>query len=105
MAKKSSVADVQPLGNRVLVKPLDESALEKTTAAGIIIPETAKEEKPQQGTVVAVGPGEVVDGQKVVPEVKKGDTVVFSKFGYDEIKVGDDEYYILKGDNILAVIK
>jgi len=104
MPKKEKDINIHPLGSRVLVKPFEESQLEKKTDAGIIIPETAKEERPQQGKVVAVGEGVYVDGEIRKPAVKKGDKVIFSKFGYDEVKVGDDEYYLLKEDNILATI-
>ncbi|MEX1026709.1 MAG: co-chaperone GroES [Candidatus Paceibacterota bacterium] len=108
MAKKkesSRSASVQPLGDRVLVEPVEEDQLSEKNTAGIIIPETADQEKPQQGKVVAVGEGRRDEsGERVPMDVKKGDTVIFSKFGYDTVTVGDTEYYILKEDNILAII-
>lgn len=94
-----------PLGDRVLVKPLtgDEG---KKTKSGIIIPETVDKEKPEQGKVIAVGAGRLNDEGKVLPiRVKVGDTVIFSKYGPDEIKVDGEEYYILSESNILAIIK
>ena len=96
--------DIVPLGDRVLVRPVTED--EKKSASGIIIPETIDKEKPQQGKVVAVGEGRITDEGKLVPvTVKKGDTVIFSKYGHDEIKVDNEEYYILSESNILAIIK
>ena len=89
MAKKN----VTPLGDRVLVEPL---VVDETSPAGIIIPETASKEKPKQGTVIAVG--ELDD----VKDVKKGDTVLFSDYGYDEVNVDGKEYYIIQSKNLLA---
>lgn len=97
----SNTLGVTPLGDRVLVKPL---APETTTPSGIIIPDTAKE-KPEQGKVVAVGAGKKTDEGKVVPvSVKVGDKVMFNKYGFDEVKVGGVEYYLISEQNILAVI-
>ena len=91
---------IRPLNDRILVKRLEG---EEKTAGGIIIPDTAKE-KPQEGEVKAVGPGRVLDdGTKVQMEVKVGDKVVFSKYAGTEIKIGDEEYLILRQDDILAV--
>ncbi|MDP3725565.1 MAG: co-chaperone GroES [bacterium] len=93
-----------PLGDRVLIA-VDISE-DKKTESGIIIPETVNKEKPEIGQVVAVGAGRVNDNGDIVPmNVKKGDTVIFSKFGPDEIKVDDEEYLILSESNILAIIK
>ena len=108
MASKKSVSAegrVTPLGDRVLVQPFEESELESKTDSGIIIPETVEKEKPGQGKVIAVGAGKLEDGARVPPAVKKGDKIIFSKFGYDEVTVDGQEFYILKEDNILAVIK
>ncbi|OHA85171.1 MAG: co-chaperone GroES [Candidatus Yonathbacteria bacterium RIFOXYC1_FULL_52_10] len=100
----STKRKIIPLGDRVLVKPL--SADDKKTASGIIIPDTVSQEKPEQGTVVAVGAGRVNDDGKAIPvSVKVGDTIIFSKYGPDEIKVDGEEYYILGESSILAVIK
>jgi chaperonin GroES len=92
---------IRPLGDRVLVKQVEA---ETKTASGIIIPDTAKE-KPQEGKVIAVGTGKIVDGKKVELDVKKGDKILFSKYGGDEIKIEGVEYKILKEDDILAVIE
>lgn len=90
-----------PLGDRVLIQPV---LREEKTASGIIIPDTVSKEKPEQGTVIAVGEGKYEDGVLVAPRVHVGDTVVFSKYGYDEIKVEGVEYFILREDSILAII-
>ena len=93
---------VRPLHDRVLVKRLEE---ELKTKGGIIIPDTAKE-KPIQGVVEAVGNGRVREDGSVTPlDVKKGDKVLFSKYGGTEVKVGGTEYLILREDDILAVIE
>jgi chaperonin GroES len=92
---------LQPLGDRVLVERLQS---EEVTAAGIVLPETAKE-KPQKGTVVAVGPGSRgKDGERVPMGVKVGDIVVFGRYGATEIKEGGREYLILREDDIVAVV-
>lgn len=95
-----------PLGDRILIKPLAPEEMEgKTTSFGIIIPDTVSKEKPEQGTVVAVGPGKRGDdGKLVAPSVKVGDKVMFSKYGFDEVKVGGQEYYIVSESNILAIL-
>ena len=94
--------NLQPLGDRVVVKPLSEE--DSKTPSGIYIPDTAKE-KPQEGEVVAVGPGEPNDnGEKIKPDVEKGDKVVYSKYGGTEIKVDGEEYLILSSRDILAVV-
>jgi chaperonin GroES len=93
---------IKPLEDRVLVT-IDEN--EQTTASGLVIPDTAKE-KPQQGTVVAVGPGKRSDqtGDVIPLDVNEGDTVLFSKYGGTEVKVGGQEYLILSARDILAVL-
>lgn len=106
-AKKKTVGaagKVVPLGDRILLKPLLKEDIQKNSF-GIIIPDTVDKEKPEQGKVVAVGEGRYEDGKLIPIRVKIGDTVVFSKYGYDEIKVNEEEFYILKEDHILAVIK
>lgn len=105
--KNVSKASISPLGDRVVVRPLSEEELATKSVSGIIIPDTVSKEKPEQGIVVAVGPGKWnEDGDKRIPvSVKVGDKIIFSKYGYDEIKLGSDEYYILSESNILAVIK
>jgi len=92
---------VKPLGSRVLVKAL--SAEEKTDS-GIYLPESAKE-KPEEGEVLEVGEGKWIEGKLVPLSVKKGDRVIFSKYGPDEIKVDGEELLIVKEEDILAVIE
>ncbi|WP_052664335.1 co-chaperone GroES [Nitriliruptor alkaliphilus] len=93
---------IKPLEDRVIVT-LDQS--EQTTASGLVIPDTAKE-KPQQGTVVAVGPGKRSDttGDVIQMDVNSGDTVLFSKYGGTEVKVDGEEYLILSARDILAIV-
>lgn len=102
---KNSVKNIgiTPLGDRVL---LEIPTREEKTKGGIIIPETVNQEKPEEGKVIAVGAGRVTDSGDVIPvKVKVGDKVVFSKYGHDEITVEGTTYYMLKEENILAVIK
>jgi len=93
--------NLEPLDDRVVVKPGDE---EQTTASGIVIPDTAKE-KPQEGEVVAVGPGRFEDGTRVPMDVKVGDTVLYSKYGGTEVKVQGEEHLVLSARDILAIVK
>lgn len=102
--KKAGNEKITPLGDRVLVKPFSPEEI-KTTPSGIIIPDTVSKEKPEQGTVMAVGDGRWDDGKKIPVALKVGDKVVFSRYGYEEIKVEGVEYYILKEENILAIIR
>ena len=90
-----------PLGDRVVLKQL---VAEETTKSGIVLPGQSKE-KPQQAEVVAVGPGGVVDGKEIKMEVKVGDQVVYSKYAGSEIKLDDEEYIIVKQNDILAIIE
>ncbi|HUY62417.1 MAG TPA: co-chaperone GroES [Candidatus Paceibacterota bacterium] len=101
MAKKLSL---KPLADRVVVRPAEKEG-EKKLASGIIIPASADKEKPMTGEVVAVGPGKYEDGARVPMAVAVGDRVLFSKYGYDEVKVDGEEYYILSESSILAVLK
>ncbi len=96
---------IRPLGDRVVVRPLTEVEAGTMSASGIIIPETAKKEKPEQGIVVAVGAGKWnEDGdQRLAVDVKVGDKVVFSKYGYDEVKVAGKDYFIVSESSILGV--
>lgn len=105
MAKKpSKKISIVPQGDRVLVKP--EVAGDEKSPSGIIIPDTAQKEKPEQGKVVAVGEGKRNEkGDVLGMRVKEGDTIVFSKYGFDEVKIDDEEYYIVSESSILAVIK
>ncbi len=90
-----------PLGDRVVLKELQA---EETTASGIVLPGQAQE-KPQQAEVVAVGPGGVVDGKEIKMEVKTGDQVIYSKYAGTDVKLGEDEYIIVRQSDILAVVK
>jgi chaperonin GroES len=93
---------VKPLEDRVLIKPLEP---EKKTVSGIYLPESAKE-KPMQGKVVAVGPGKLLDnGERVVPSVKKGDTVVFGKYAGTEIEIKNTKHMIMRETELLGLIE
>jgi len=93
---------IRPLDDRVVVKPLES---EEKTAGGIVLPDTAKE-KPQRGKVVAVGEGKLNDdGTRTKPLVKKGDEVIFAKYGGTEVLIGDDECVILRESDILAKVE
>ena len=104
VTKPVSSFGVIPLGDRVLVKPME--ALMERSPSGIIIPDSATKEKAGRGKVVAVGEGRRADnGNLIAPRVKVGDVVMFSKYGYDEITVENTEYYIVNEPSILAIIK
>ena len=93
--------DLQPLGDRLIVEALEE---EETTSSGIVLPDTAKE-KPQRGRVLAVGPGpRDEDGNHIAMELEEGDEIIFSKYGGTEIKIGTDEYLILRESDVLAKV-
>jgi chaperonin GroES len=95
-----ATVQLRPLGDRVVVKTIEA---EEKTKGGIILPDTAKD-KPQEGEVVAVGPGRILDnGNRVAPEVKVGDRVIYSKYGGTEIKVDDTEYLVIRESDLLAV--
>ena len=97
---------IKPLHNNVLIEPLSEEERGSKTKSGILIPETADKEKPDQGRVVEVGPGKIDEGGKIIPvSVKKGQKIIFSKYGPDEIKIEDKKYFIISEDNILAIIE
>jgi len=95
-------ATIKPLEDRILVQPLEA---ETTTASGLVIPETAKE-KPQEGKVLAVGPGRVDDkGVRVPMDIKVGDVVIYSKYGGTEVKYSGEEYLLLNARDVLAVVE
>lgn len=98
---------IKPFGDRVLVKPFTEDELRggKKNHYGIVIPDTVSKEKSAQGKVVAVGEGKREDGKLVPVQIKVGDKIVFSKYSYDEVEYEGGEYYLVKEENILAVIK
>ncbi len=94
--------NLKPLGDRVVVRPQDDA--EARTASGLVIPDTAKE-KPQQGDVLAVGPGALDDnGNRIPMDVSVGDVVLYSKYGGTEVKVGGVEYLIVSARDLLAVV-
>jgi chaperonin GroES len=94
---------IKPLADYVLLEPIKE---EEKTKAGILLPQTAERERPEQGKVIAVGPGRRDEKGNLIPvEVKVGQKVLFKKYGPDEIKVDDKEYLICKEEDILAVIE
>lgn len=90
-----------PLGDKVVLKQL---VAEETTKSGIVLPGQAKE-KPQQAVVIAVGPGGIVDGKEVVMQVKTGDKVIYSKYAGTEVKLEEEEYIIVKQNDIVAVVE
>ncbi|WP_420818769.1 co-chaperone GroES [Nocardioides houyundeii] len=94
--------NIKPLEDRIVVKPLDA---EQTTASGLVIPDTAKE-KPQEGEVVAVGPGRFnEDGDERIPmDISVGDKVIYSKYGGTEVKYSGQEFLILSGRDVLAIV-
>ena len=93
--------NLKPLGDRVVIKQLEA---EEKTKSGIILAGNAKE-KPQEAEVVAVGPGGTVDGKEIKMEVKAGDRVIYSKYAGTEVKLGEDEYIIVKQSDILAIVE
>jgi chaperonin GroES len=98
----AAATQIRPLADRVVVKPLEET---EQTRGGLYIPDTAKE-KPQQGEVVAVGPGRTgEDGKRIEMEVKPGDRVLYGKYSGTEVTLGEEEYLILRESDVLAVVK
>jgi chaperonin GroES len=98
----SPMVNVRPLGDRILVKRLEE---EEVMKGGIIIPDTAKE-KPQRGEVVAVGLGRLDDDGKRIPlDVKEGDNILFGKYAGNEVTIDDEEYLIMREDDVLAIVE
>ncbi|GAC1325900.1 MAG: co-chaperone GroES [Mycobacteriales bacterium] len=92
---------IKPLEDRIVVQP---SEAEQTTASGIVIPDTAKE-KPQEGTVLAVGPGRFEDGARVPLDVQVGDVVIYSKYGGTEVKYSGEDYLVLSARDLLAIVE
>ncbi|HHV94288.1 MAG TPA: co-chaperone GroES [Firmicutes bacterium] len=92
---------VRPLADRVIVKPIEA---EERTKSGIVLPDTAKE-KPQEGEVIAVGPGRYEDGKLIPMNVKQGDRVLFAKYAGTEIKIDGEEYLIMRESDILGIIE
>ncbi|MBQ3783649.1 MAG: co-chaperone GroES [Lachnospiraceae bacterium] len=90
-----------PLGDKVVLKQLEA---EETTKSGIVLPGQAQE-KPQQAEVIAVGPGGVVDGKEVTMQVKVGDKVIYSKYAGTDVKLGDEEFIVVKQNDIVAIVE
>jgi chaperonin GroES len=106
--KQMKTAGILPLGDRVLVRPFTEEEVKGEKGNkhyGIILPDNLSKEKSAQGKVLAIGEGKYVDGKLMPVRVKVGDVVLFSKYGYDEVEHNGEELYLLKEDNLLAVIK
>jgi chaperonin GroES len=94
---------LRPLNDHVIVKPITEE--ESTSKAGIVLPETVDKEKPEKGEVMEVGPGKLLNsGERASMSLKKGDQVVFKKYSPDEINVGEEEYLVLREEDVLAVV-
>lgn len=94
--------NLKPIGSNIIVKAIDA---EKTTAAGIIIPDTADKERPEKGEVLAVGPGRVLEnGQRQQMDVQVGQKVVFKKYAPDEVKVDGETYLVIGADDVIAII-
>ena len=101
-SSKKKSPNLQPLGDRIVV---EREASETATAGGILLP-TSAQNKPSRGTVVAVGDGKLLkNGQRSELQVKAGDQVLFTSYGPDEIKIGEDEYLLMREDDVLAVIE
>ncbi len=102
MADTATKIKIQPLGDRLIIKAIEAKEIKKS---GIIIPETAKE-KPQEGEVVAVGKGKLTEEGKLIPmEVKTGDTVLYGKYSGTEIKINDEEYLIMREEDVLGIVR
>jgi len=101
-SKKKSKLQIQPLGDRVVV---DRDESQETTAGGIVLPDTAKD-KPVRGTIIALGTGRVLDdGSRSSFQVKEGDRVLFNQYGPETIQFGEDEYLLMREDDILAIVE
>ena len=97
------MSTLRPLGDRMIVKALTK---EEVTSSGIILPDTASQERPEQGEVIAVGPGRMLDnGSLASMNVKVGDTVMFKKYGPDEVKVDGEDFLVISESDVLAVIE
>lgn len=94
---------IRPLNDHVVIKPAKQ---EEVTKSGIVIPDTAREEKPEQGEVIAIGPGKLLEnGQRAPMSVKPGDTVLFTKYAPDEVEIENVEYLVVQEEKILGIIE
>ena len=98
----ATATKLRPLGDRVVVQPM---AREEMTSSGIVLPDTANKEKPQEGEIIAAGPGRLEDGEREPMDVKVGDKVLYAKYAGTEFKVGDEELLIISQKDILAVVE
>ena len=105
LSAQTGNSKIIPLGSRILIKPFTKEELEKKSSFGIILPNSDPKEKSEQGIVLAVGPGEIHDGKRIPPLVKIGDKVAFSKYGYDDIMIDGEELFLIKEENVLAILK
>lgn len=97
------MAKIKPLGDNVLIKPVKE---EEVSKAGIILPDTIDKEKPEQGEIIAIGPGKLKqDGTRIAMTVKVGDIIVFKKYSPDDIKIDNEDYLIVSESDILGIIE
>lgn len=105
-SSNTGATTIKPLQDRVVVRRLTDEETGTKSVSGIIIPDTVSKEKPEQGIITAVGEGRWdEDGEKRIPmDVKVGDRVVFSKYGFDEVKIGTEEFYIVSSSSILAIL-
>jgi len=95
--------NIKPLSDHILIEPI---TVEEKTKSGILLPDTAEKERPEQGRVIAVGPGKKTSAGKIIPmEIKTGDKVLFTKYGPNEIKLANKEYLIARQEDILAIIE
>ena len=95
--------NIKPLSDHVVIEPLKQ---EEKTKSGILLPDTAEKERPEQGKIVAVGPGKTTEDGKTIPlELKVGDVVLFTKYGPNEVKIDEKEYLIAKVEDILAILE
>jgi chaperonin GroES len=93
---------LKPLADHVIIEPINEDTV---TKSGIVLPDTAEKEKPQKGKIIAVGPGKINEkGERIVPEVKVGDIVLFQKYSPSEIKIDNKDYLVAREDDIMAII-
>lgn len=106
MTEQNKATQIKPMGDRVVVRRLSDEEMGTKSASGIIIPDTVSKEKPEQGIIVAVGEGKWDEtGTKRIPmDVQVGDRIVFSKYGFDEVKIAGEEYYVVSAPSILAVL-
>lgn len=94
---------MKPLGDHVIVKPITEN---ETTKSGIVLPDTIDKERPEKGTVEAIGPGKMLDsGQRATMSVKVGDKVMFKKYSPDEIKIGEDKFLVISESDIMLILE